>query len=354
MLLSDQLKKSITCPVTQLIFLSPVSLVPSGITIEEEAAEKIFAEARKDNQIPKCPLSQKQLTGYQKNYVMLSTVDSLLKEYTIEAGDRYTNESEVRDNTALLKEDGTSNVNNASNATNIRSTSTRVPLMSSPASPFGSEIRYYQNGTVIRDESAREYYITPPCGAILKSAHLTASNTLKIACIGMKKEYWYFWTNQRADALFSSNAGADQVKLEISENNQQPFIFYDIRQAHSITSIPDANIILIFDQNVTVDASLRTWKIKYGEFYRIKDANPTFERDGAFQSQSYKMSGYDARAGIASVGEKIAIQLAYLLSKYADEVGRNNSPGDQFIKSIQDIEQLTVKKPSSSAACRIM
>jgi|GEM_PF-2321629 len=69
------LEKNLICPVNLCIFLNPVVLIPSGITVEEQTALELLAK----NSL--CPLTRKPITGYVENNVLKSMVGDFLQQF---------------------------------------------------------------------------------------------------------------------------------------------------------------------------------------------------------------------------------------------------------------------------------
>lgn len=82
----------LVCPVTQLIYLEPVTVFPSGHVYEEEVIEYALQKAAKKNIKASCPLTRKPIDGYVTAWNIKSAVDDYIKKNENAVNQRYVRE----------------------------------------------------------------------------------------------------------------------------------------------------------------------------------------------------------------------------------------------------------------------
>lgn len=75
-----EIPKHLTCPVTLLIFLEPVTVLPSGHVYEKEIIQALLLEGSKQKKEVVCPISRTPITGYINAWNILSGVDEYLQQ----------------------------------------------------------------------------------------------------------------------------------------------------------------------------------------------------------------------------------------------------------------------------------
>jgi len=83
----SEMENDLTCIVTHDIFLEPVLLQPSGITVEREAADRLIREGLR------CPETRDPITGYQKNISLMRLVNSYLDQNPSRKAEQYVNKN---------------------------------------------------------------------------------------------------------------------------------------------------------------------------------------------------------------------------------------------------------------------
>lgn len=68
----------LVCPLSQQIFLNPVTALPSGHTYEREMLEEHIKSAKKRGEIATCPLTRQEITGYVTTWSIKCAVDQYL------------------------------------------------------------------------------------------------------------------------------------------------------------------------------------------------------------------------------------------------------------------------------------
>ncbi|STX28865.1 U-box domain [Legionella beliardensis] len=81
------------CPITQLIFLQPVTVFPTGRVYEKEIIVRLLQEAANKGQTLLCPLNREPITGYAKAYNIASAVEDYLKVNANVRNQQYQRES---------------------------------------------------------------------------------------------------------------------------------------------------------------------------------------------------------------------------------------------------------------------
>ncbi len=82
-----KIPNSLLCPITHQILKHPVTLFPSGIVIEQQAADKIIVND------PVCPITRKPIKAYSKAYKVEEMIEEFLKEYPIAKNEQYVPEA---------------------------------------------------------------------------------------------------------------------------------------------------------------------------------------------------------------------------------------------------------------------
>lgn len=79
----------LTCPVTGEIFLEPVSLFPSGQTLEKEIVDKIIADAKIKNERARCPVTREYIDNFTTNWAIKSAVTEYINRFPEAVADQY-------------------------------------------------------------------------------------------------------------------------------------------------------------------------------------------------------------------------------------------------------------------------
>lgn len=111
---SQNILTLITCPISKLIFLDPVT-VSTGQVYERQMVERLIADAEKENKIPICPVTKQPIASQilTPTYLVKSMVDVYLLKYPNARGDQYQliNSHEANEQEKTFEKERASEIN---------------------------------------------------------------------------------------------------------------------------------------------------------------------------------------------------------------------------------------------------
>lgn len=98
MLRSEDIPNHLQCPISGMIFLEPVTVMPSGHTYEKEMLETLINNAKKENKTPLCPITRKPILSYGDSWAMKAVVADYLKSNPAALDEQYKRKSDIAQN----------------------------------------------------------------------------------------------------------------------------------------------------------------------------------------------------------------------------------------------------------------
>ncbi|STX52079.1 U-box domain [Legionella busanensis] len=100
----------LVCPITKLIFLEPIIVVPSGKCYEKEVIDRLLQEAAKVGKPLLCPLTGIPIKEYVQGYNIESAVEDYLNLYPNASNRQYLREdNKIEDNKAATSDNSEQN-----------------------------------------------------------------------------------------------------------------------------------------------------------------------------------------------------------------------------------------------------
>jgi hypothetical protein len=333
--LPNNLVESTRCPISQAVFLNPVTLLPCMHSIEKDEIDKWFVAQTAQGKPNTCPCCQKAVTEYKNNFELKSLIDALSKVYDISA------HSYQPAGDAVISQHNANN-NNANASSSSSSSSHTAAGTFAQLPPQGTQHLVLQQAPVAVDTETRQ--IKLPHAAILLSPYFSETyNTdqiVKICCIGKNSGvFWCFWNPGPAtlgcDMFIDSPSTLGEQQARISR--------YHIWE-HSILSVTDAmlkfacrsNIILFFSDEhqrySLTDVATRITTHNYSHF-NPRVVNISYQAEGdtfapllTDDQTPIPPTMRTNRAAVQHIAKQLTAQLAERLTAWSNEL-RDAEPG---------------------------